>query len=298
MDEQPDADWSDDRIVAWATTHVPAWSQLGEEERWSARNDLVELLIEEGFVRGRRPLRELYTELLPPPEEQPDLREDFPDLGPMLLALAAGLPSERERGARYLQKLAMQEGGMASTLALGDPRTIDRLLSAAADGVPAVQEAALDALGFVVQRVNFYAPEVFDRVLSVHDGSAAAGVRRVAALVLAEFEDPRRWRPLAGALAEMRLPELARSRLARAVRLGPRNAPAEDARLVAERLLELFAGEKKLELKTALLKSLGTIGARDAAARVQELGVKGINPDVVTEAMQRMVARTVPGQPP
>jgi hypothetical protein len=298
MDEQPNADWSDDRIVAWARAHAPAWSQLDEEDRWSARHDLVELLIEEGFVRGRRPLRELYTELFPPAEEQPDLREEFPDLGPMLLALAAGAPSERERGARYLQKLATQEVGMASTLALGDPRTIDRLLSAAADGVPAVQEAALDALGLVVERAKFYAPEVFDRVLGVHDGSAAAGVRRAAALVLAEFEDPRRWRPLAGALAEKGLPELARSKLARAVRLGPRNTPAEDARLVAERLLELFAGEKKRELKTALLKSLGTIGARDAAARVRELGVKGINPDVVNEAMQRMEARTAPGQPP
>ncbi len=298
MGKRPSAEWTDDRIAAWAREHLADLRALDEEERWSRRDDVVELLLEEGFVRGRTRLRELYTELFVPPEDEPDLREHFPELGAMVVALASARTAARERAARKFQKAAMQEAGTPSILALGDPRTIERLLGAAADRVPAVQEAALDALSFVVPRTRFFAPEVAERVLAVHDASSAAPVRRAAALVLAELDDPRRFRPLASALSAPRLPELARRTLGRAVGLGPRNAPPADAAVITDRLLELLAAEKKLDLKTLLLKALGSIGGRDAAARVRKLGVARLNPDVVDAAMKRMEARAAPGQAP
>lgn len=297
-EERPSAEWSDERIAAWARAHLSELRTLDEDERWSRRDDVVELLLEEGFVRGRARLRELYTELFVPPEDEPDLREHFPKLGAMFVGLSSVKADERERAARQIQKAAMQEGGTPSTLALGDPRTIERLLVAAADVEPAVQEAALDALRFVVPLTRFFAPEVAERVLGVHDAASSPVVRRAAALVLAELDDPRRFRPLASALSEPKLPELARRTLGRAVALGARNAPPADAALVTDALLALFAAEKKLDLKTLLLKALGSIGGSDAAARVRKLGVAKLNPDVVADALRRMEARAVPGQAP
>lgn len=303
-----DPELSDERLAEAARALMEAAraadgrDEAAEYERWMARDEVREVLVREAWVRGRVTLRPVFEALFPSPEEEPELEDwfegrggDFASYREVLAGLEHADPLVRGRAARFFEQAARDEWSMQSALALGDPRIISRLLAAAADPDPEVQEVALGALGVLVPRTDFYDPDVFERVLRIHGASTTPAVRRKAILALMGFDDARRWAPLAAALAEKRLDLLSRKLLLRAVSLGARNAPAPLATEITERLFTLLSKEKKPDVQSQLVRALGAIADRGSIARLRaEARALGVRAELVEEASRAIEARAAP----
>jgi hypothetical protein len=288
---------SDDELARAARARLAEARGLEDYERSVARNRTHEVLLHEAYVRGRVKLEQVFEELFLPPEDEPELADwfegstkHFASYREVLAGLAHPEAEVRKRAAQYLEKRGREEWGMADSLALADPRVMRRLAAAAGDPEPEVQVAALEALDVIVPRTKFYDPRLFQRVLDVHAAATTAAVRRWAALVLMGFDDPRRWSPLLDAFSERRLDARARTLLALAVGLGPRDAPEPIARALTEHLFSLLSSEKKPQLRSRYVDALGDIADPASIPRLRREAA-GARQELVDDVVHKIEAR-------